>query len=58
MTKEFFTRITKRLRLRNRFLKNKSQENRMLYTQQRNYCLPLLRKVESGIMKILMKRKS
>ena len=33
----------KRSRQRNRFLKDKSLENRMLYTQQRNYCVSLLR---------------
>ena len=34
----------KRSRLRNRFLKDKSLE--MLYTQQRNYCVSLLRKTK------------
>ena len=32
--------------LRNRFLKNKTLENRMLYTQQRNYGVSLLRKTK------------
>ena len=36
----------KRSRLRNRFSKNKSLENRMLYTQQRNYCIFLTRKTK------------
>ena len=36
----------KRSKLRNRFLKDKSLENRILYTQQRNYCVSLLRKTK------------
>ena len=37
-------RINERSRLRNRFLKNSSLENRMLYTHQRNYFVSPLRK--------------
>ena len=33
-----------RSRLRNRFLKNKSEENRKLLSKQRNKCVSLLRK--------------
>ena len=33
-----------RSRLRNRFLKNRSEENRMLFCKQRNKCVSLLRK--------------
>ena len=43
-------------RLRNRFLK--ILENRMLHTQQKNFCVSLLRRPKSGIMQILRKRKS
>ena len=44
MKKDFSKEIMKRSRLCNRFLKYKSLENRMLYTQQRNYYVSLLRK--------------
>ena len=46
MTKDFPKEIIKKSRLRNRFLKNKSLENRMLYKQQRNYCVSLLKKTK------------
>ena len=46
MTKDLSKEIMKRSRLRNRFLKDKNLENRMLYTQQRNYCVSLLRKTK------------
>ena len=36
----------KRSRLRNRFLKNRSQVNRINYIKQRNYCVSLLRKTK------------
>ena len=32
--------------MRKRFLKNKNQENRMLYIQQENYCVSLLKKTK------------
>ena len=38
--------IRKRSRLRNRFLKKKSLENKMLYTQQINYCVSILKKTQ------------
>ena len=34
----------KRTQLRNRFLKKRSYENKKLYTEQRNFCVSLLRK--------------
>ena len=43
MTKDLSKEIIKSSRLRNRFLKDKSPKNRMLYTQQKNYCVSLLR---------------
>ena len=46
MTKDFPKEIIKKSRLRNRFSKNKSLENRMLYKQQRNYCVSLLKKTK------------
>ena len=48
VTKYLSKEITKRSRLRNIFLKNMSVENRMLYTQQRNCCVSLLRKIKIG----------
>ena len=38
MTRDLSTEKMKRPRMRKRFLKNKSLENRMLYTQQKSYC--------------------
>ena len=36
----------KRTRLRNKFFKEKTVENRKNYNKQRNYCVTLLRKVK------------
>ena len=33
-----------RSRLRNKYLKNRNEENRAIYVKQRNYCVSLLRK--------------
>ena len=44
MTKDLSKEIMKRSS--SRFLKDKSLENRMLYTQQRNYCVSLLGKTK------------
>ena len=46
MTRDISKEILKRSRLRYRFLKNKSLQNRMLRTQQRNYCVSLLKKTK------------
>ena len=45
-TKDFSKEKMKRSRLRNRFLKDKSLANRMLYIQQGNYCVSILRKTK------------
>ena len=37
-----------RTRLRNKFLKNRTEENRKLYTQKRNHFTLLLRKIKRG----------
>ena len=37
-----------RTRLRNKFLKNRTEENRQLYTQKRNHFILLLRKIKRG----------
>ena len=36
-----------RTRLRNKFLKDRSEENKKKYSKQRNYCVSLLRKFKS-----------
>ena len=36
----------KRIRLRNCYLKKRSEQNRLSYIKQRNYCVPLLRKTK------------
>ena len=46
MTKELSKEIMLRSRLRNKFLTDKTDENRFLYTQQRNKCVALLRKTK------------
>ena len=46
MTKSFSKEKMRRLRLRNKYLKNKTEENLVLYSQQRNKCVPLLRKTK------------
>ena len=48
MTKDLSKIITKRLRLRNKHFKNNNEENRKLYTKQRNYCVSLLRKTKKA----------
>ena len=46
MTKNLSKEITTRSRLRNKNLKHKTEENRLLYTHQRNKCVSLLRKTK------------
>ena len=46
ITKEFSSKIMKRLRLRNKFLQKKTEENRKLYLKQRNTCVFLLKKAK------------
>ena len=43
MTKELHKEIMKRSRLRNNFLRTKSQEDRLKYNKQRKFCKKLLR---------------
>ena len=47
MNKTLSKEIMTRTRLRNRFLKNRTEENKKKYTKQRNYCVSLLRKVKN-----------
>ena len=53
MTKELSKEIILSSRLRNKFLIDKTDENRFLYTQQRNKCVALLRKTKKTYYKNL-----
>ena len=44
ITKDHSKAIKKSSRLSNNFLKNRTGENKTLYTKQRNYCISLLKK--------------
>ena len=44
MDKELSQAIMKRSKLRNDYLKHRSEENRLAYKKQRNFCVTLLRK--------------
>ena len=46
MTKDLSKEMMTRSRLRNKHLKDKTEENRLLYTQQKNKCVSLLRKTK------------
>ena len=48
MTKELSKEIMARSRLRNKYLTDKTVENRLLYTQQRNKCVALLRNTKKN----------
>ena len=56
MTKDLPKNIMKRSRLRNKCLKN-NEENRKLYTKQRNYSVSLLRKAKKAYYENLYERK-
>ena len=57
MTKDLSKNIMKRPRLSNKYLKNNNEENRKLYTKQRNYCASLLRKTKKAYYENLDERK-
>ena len=46
MNKKLSKAIMNRTRLRNKFLKNRTDENKRKYSKQRNYCVSLLRKTK------------
>ena len=48
ITKQLSKEITKRSRLHNNFLRNRTEENKILYNRQRNYCVSLFRKSKRG----------
>ena len=39
MTKQLSKEVMKRSRLRNNFLRNRTEENKILYNRQKNYCV-------------------
>ena len=47
MNKALSKEIMRRTRLRNKFLKDRSEENKKKYSKQRNYCVSLMRKSKS-----------
>ena len=44
MTKTFSKAIMRRTRFRNKFLKNTTDQNKLLYNKQRYFCVSVLRK--------------
>ena len=48
LNKELSKAHKKRVYLRNRYLKKRSNQNKKLYTKQRNYCVSLLRKTKKN----------
>ena len=40
--------LMKRSRLRNNFLRNRTEEDKIIYNRQRNYCVSLLQKSKKG----------
>ena len=57
MTKDLSKNIMNRSRLQNKYLKNINEENRKLYTKQRNYCISILRKTKKAYYENLDERK-
>ena len=53
MTKQLSKEMMKRSRLRNDFLRNRTEESKILYNRQKNYCVSLLRKSKRGYYKNL-----
>ena len=51
ITKELSREIMKRSRLKNKFLRRKTEETRKLYLKQRNKCVFLLKKVKKVLPK-------
>ena len=50
MDKELSQAIMKRSKLRNVYLKHRSEENRLAYKKQRDFCVTLLRKKKQIIL--------
>ena len=49
MTKAFSKSIMQRTRFKNKFLKNPTDQNKLIYNKQRNFCVFLLRKEKKRI---------
>ena len=58
MNKELSKEIIHRTRLRNNFLRNRSEENKRKYSKHRNYCVSLLRKTKKTYYSNLNEKKS
>ena len=52
LSKEMMTRTC----LRNKFLKDRSEENKKKYSKKRNFCVSLLRKSKADYSEILMRK--
>ena len=57
MNKELSKELMHRTRLRNNFLRNRSDENKGKYSKQRNYCISLLRKTKKNYYSNLNEKK-
>ena len=57
MNKKLSKVIMHRARLRNNFLRNRSDENKRKYSKQRNYCVSLLRKTKKNYCSNLIENK-
>ena len=57
MNREILRAIMKRTRLRNKFIKAKTAENKFAYNKQRNYCVSLLRKSKKSYFENLDEKK-
>ena len=58
MNKNISKEILKRTRFQNQFLKNRTDENKIRYTKQRNYCVSLLKKTKTQYYSILDEKMS
>ena len=56
IAKDLSKAIMKRSRLRNNFLKNRTEQNKTLYTKQRNCCVSPLKKSKKKYLQTLMKK--
>ena len=54
VTKEFRKAVMKRARLRNVYLKKRTEATKAAYNYQRNICVSLFRKLKSLVLKTLM----
>ena len=57
MNKEVSKEMMHRIRLRNNFLRKRSNENKRKYSKQRNYCVSLLKKSKKNYCNNLNEKK-